>query len=223
MFRKIGFALLWVGFVSYAVVFAPPDQPDTLDLIINLSSGKWEGVNPLIISLFNLMGVWPAIYACVMLIDGRGQKIPAWPFTIGSFFVGAFAVIPYLALRQSNREFTGEKTAIYKFIDSRIIGIILAIPALVLLWYGFSNGSWSDFVQQWQTSRFIHVMSLDFCMLCLLFPALLSDDLARRGINNPLVFWLVALIPLLGPLAYLSVRPRLLGINTDTSQVVGEM
>jgi hypothetical protein len=56
---------------------------------------------------------------------------------------------------------------------------------------------------------FIHVMSLDFCMLCLLFPALLADDMARRGMQNSTAFWAVTLVPLFGPLAYLCARPPL--------------
>jgi hypothetical protein len=47
MFRKIAFGLLWLGFITYAFVFAPPDQPDTFKLIKNLSTGQWQGINPL--------------------------------------------------------------------------------------------------------------------------------------------------------------------------------
>ena len=78
--KKIGFWLVWVGFVGYAFLLAPPNQPDTFELIINLSTGKWEGINPLIVALFYIMGVWPMIYGCLLFFDGREQKIPAWPF-----------------------------------------------------------------------------------------------------------------------------------------------
>lgn len=203
------FWLLWIGLVAYAFLAAPPDQPDTLTLIQNLSIGRWKGVNSIVIALFNLMGIWPMIYSCLLLIDGRTQKLPAWPFAIASFGVGAFALLPYLALRQPNTEFPGQKNVFLKVLDSRWTGIILTIGAVALVIYGLVAGDWGDFAQQWQTSRFIHVMSIDFCLLCLLFPALLGDDLARRGIKNSGIFWLVALVPLFGPLAYLSVRPPL--------------
>ncbi len=206
--RKIIFWSLWIGFSVYAFVFAPPNQPDTFELIKNLSTGQWEGINPLIVSLFNLMGVFPLIYSCMVFIDGKGQKIPAWIFTTFSFGVGAFALLPYLALREPNPDFVGKKNAFLKILDSRITGIALSIGAIVLVSYALQGG-WSDFVQQWQTDRFIHVMSLDFCLLCLLFPALLGDDMAKRGMENPILFWLVTLIPLFGPLAYLSVRKPL--------------
>jgi len=209
MSRKIVFWLLWLCFVTYAFVFAPPDQPDTIELIKNLSTGKWDGINPIIVSLFNLMGVWPLIYSALTFIDGRQQKIPAWLFSTISFGVGAFALLPYLALREPNQEFTGSKNLFLKVLDSRWLGIALTAGALILLSYGLFNGNWTDFIQQWKTSRFIHVMTLDFCLLCLLFPALLGDDMAKRGMKNSSLFWVVTLLPLIGPLLYLCIRPPL--------------
>jgi len=211
MVRKIGLLFGWMAFVSYAFLLAPPTQPDTIQTIVHLSSGKWAGINPLIIALFNLMGIWPLIYGCVLLVDGRFQKLPAWPFALASFALGAFALLPYLAWRQPHSQFTGEKNLVVNLADSRLLGAIALLGALVLLVYGIIAGDWGDFVLQWQTSRFIHVMSLDFCLLWLLFPLLLGDDMARRGLKNSLIFWTVALIPMLGAAGYLAFRPPLPG------------
>ncbi|MGH8000660.1 MAG: DUF2834 domain-containing protein [Brasilonema sp.] len=218
MVRKITFGALWLGLIIYAFFFAPPNQPDTFELIKNLSTAQWQGINPLVVALFNIMGIWPIIYSCLVLIDGRGQKIPAWLFASVSFAVGAFALLPYLALREPNQKFPGSKDAFLKILDSRLTGIALAIGTVILVAYGVGQGDWGNFVQQWQTSRFIHVMSLDFCLLCLLFPALLEDDIARRDINNPQLFWLIALIPLFGPLIYLCIRPPLKEVGSEIVQ-----
>ncbi|HBK96651.1 MAG TPA: DUF2834 domain-containing protein [Microcoleaceae bacterium UBA10368] len=216
MFRKISFWLLWIGFSTYAFVFAPPDSPETITLITNLSTGKVADINPLIVALFNIMGIWPLIYSCVLFADGRGQKIPAWLFATLSFGVGAFALVPYLALREPNPEFSGNKNIFLKVLDSRFTGIFLTLGAAALVGFGLTQGDWSDFILQWQTSRFIHVMSLDFCMLSLLFPALLADDMARRGMQNSTAFWAVTLVPLFGPLAYLCTRKPLPENNVQT-------
>lgn len=216
MFRKIGFGLLWIAFITYAFVFAPPDSPETMALITNISTGKIADINPLIVALFNIMGVWPLIYSCVLFADGRGQKIPAWLFATLSFGVGAVALLPYLALREPNPEFPGHKNIFLKILDSRFTGIFLTLAAVGLVAFGLTKGDWYDFIIQWQTSRFIHVMSLDFCMLCLLFPALLADDMARRGMQNSTAFWAVTLVPLFGPLAYLCTRRPLPETNTET-------
>ncbi|BAZ14283.1 hypothetical protein NIES4071_61230 [Calothrix sp. NIES-4071] len=216
MLRKITFWLIWLGFTTYAFIFAPPDQPDTLELIKNLSTGQWQGINPLVVALFNIMGVLPMIYACLVFIDGRGQKTPAWPFSTFSFGVGAFALLPYIALREPNPEFIGQKNTFIKILDSRITAILLSVGAIILIFYGISQGNWSNFVQQWQTSRFIHVMSLDFCLLCLLPSSLVGDDMARRGmVDNKALFWLVALVPLFGALIYLCVRKPLPEISNS--------
>jgi hypothetical protein len=222
MSKKIGFWLLWIVFLAYAFLLAPPDQPDTLELIKNLSTGQWQGINPLVVAIFNLLGVLPIIYCCLLLIDGRGQKIPAWPFALGSFGAGAFSLLPYLALREPNINFTGQKNLLLKLLDSRWLGLILTFATGSLLAYGLLGGNWGDFIAQWQTSRFVHVMSLDFCLVCLLFPALLGDDLARRGIKNPQVFWAVSLVPLFGPLAYLCLRPPLPDMGAAEAGRAGE-
>ena len=77
MVMRIGFALIWLSFSVYAFLLAPPASPDTASLLIQLSTGHWSGLNPLVIALFNLMGVWPLIYCCLLFADGRGQTIPA--------------------------------------------------------------------------------------------------------------------------------------------------
>lgn len=148
--------MLWLGLIAYAFLLAPPEQPDTLQLIQNLSVGKWEGINPIIIALFNLMGIWPLIYSAMIIIDGRGQQIPAWLFVTASFAIGAFAVLPYLALRKPNQEFSGNKNLIIQLLDSRITGLLLTIVVLVLVAYGL-QGDVGNFMQQWQPSRFIHI------------------------------------------------------------------
>lgn len=219
-FRKIALGLLWLSFTIYAFGFAPPDQPDTLGLIMRLSTAQVEGINPLIVALFNIMGVLPVIYACLLYADGRGQRLPAWVFSVASFAVGAFALLPYLALRQPNPSFVGKKTWLIKLLDSRLLGIGVAIATISLVTYGITQGDWQEFVSQWQTSRFIHVMSLDFCLLCLLFPTLLGDDMARRGLKDSRIFWTVAFLPLFGAVIYLVLRPQLAEAATPQTTTV---
>ncbi|MBD2137788.1 DUF2834 domain-containing protein [Anabaena sp. FACHB-1237] len=212
MLRKITFGVLWIGFISYAFVFAPPEDPHTFELIKNLSTGNWQNINPIIIALFNIMGIWPFIYSTIVFIDGRNQKIPAWPFATASFALGAFALLPYLALRSENREFTGQKNLFLTILDSRILAILLTLTSLGTLSLAFS-GDWSNFWQQWHNNRFIHVMTLDFIMLSLLFPTLVTDDLAKRDFKNKemtqKIISQLSLIPFVGALIYLCLRPQI--------------
>jgi hypothetical protein len=209
MVRRIGFALCWLGFVGYAVGLAPPEQPDTGFLIVQLSTGAWADLNPAIVALFNLMGIWPLVYSCLALVDGRDQKVPAWPFVVGSFGLGAFALLPYLVLRSPNPAGTAPSSLLLKVLESRWLGAGLLLGAAGLMGYGLLAGDWVDFLQQWQTSRFIHVMSLDFCALWLLVPTLLGDDMARRGLDGSVLMAVIAAVPLLGVASYLALRPPL--------------
>lgn len=204
--KKLALWLLWLGVVVYAFAFAPPNQPHTPELLKSLITGQIQGINPLIVALFNIMGIWPLIYSCLMVLDGRMQKIWAWPFLLASFAVGAFAIIPYLALREPNASFTGAKNLPLKALDSRWSGGAIALGVTLLAFYGITQGNWADFIAQLQTSRFINVMSLDFCLFWLLFPTLLGDDMARRGMKNSGVFWFASLVPLIGAAWYLVVR-----------------
>jgi hypothetical protein len=220
MVNKIVFGLLWLGFIGYAFFLAPPDRSDNLQLIIDLSTGKWAGINPVVIALFNLMGILPMAYAALILIDGKNQQIPARLFCAASFAVGAFAILPYLALREPNSMPITDRNKLIKLVDSRWLGILLSIGAVILLGYGIGQGDWTDFIQQWQTSRFINVMSLDFCLLSLLLPVLIQDDILRRSFSNPQAIRLLSLIPLFGGLIYLSIRPDLTDSISKSSQTL---
>lgn len=209
MNRKIVLWSLWAGFLLYILLFAPPVQASTLTLLKNLFTGHWLEINPVIFSLFSLVGIWLLIYSCLMLVDGRMQKIPAWPFLVASIVSGVIGLIPYLALRESNQEFSGKKDIFLKVFDSRWTGFILTLSTIILLTYGLEMGDWQDFIVQYQTSRFINGMSLAFCLFCLLFPTLLPDDITRRGVENKLILQLVSFTPLLGALFYLCWRPPL--------------
>ncbi|QIR41467.1 hypothetical protein HCG51_17060 [Tolypothrix sp. PCC 7910] len=217
MNRKLALWLLWGGFIAYILLLSPPlHLEETLTLLKNIITLQWATINPIILSLFSLVGIWLLIYSGVLFIDGRMQSLPFWPFAIASVASGVLGLLPYLAFREPNQEFSGQKDAFLNLLDSRFFGIVLSFSTIILLVYGFTFGDWSDFVQQFQSDRFINGMSLAFCLFCLLFPTVLGDDMARRGWNNPQVFWIVALIPLLGPLAYLSLRQPLLVASSQT-------
>ncbi|HEY9649390.1 MAG TPA: hypothetical protein V6C95_01920 [Coleofasciculaceae cyanobacterium] len=94
-------------------------------------------------------------------------------------------------------------------LDSRQTGIALGLATVGFLTYAMVAGDWGDFVHQLHTSRFVYLMSWDFCLMWLVFPALLGDYMARRGLRDEGIFWAVALVPLFGAIAYLCLRPPL--------------
>jgi hypothetical protein len=216
--RRTALWLLWLGFILYILLFSPPLQPDTFQPIQILLHGQLPSINPVIISLFSLIGIWLLIYSCLVFADGRMQRLPAWVFMLAAVGSGVIGLIPYLALRQPNREFTGSKDVWLSVLDARSTGVILTASAVILLAFGILWGDWAAFAEEFQTNRFVQGMSLAFCIFCLLFPypTLLSDDRARRdsaddkgsaqkNAQNTWIPW----IPLFGALFYLCSRPPL--------------
>ena len=108
------------------------------------------------------MGVWPMIYACLMFLDGRMQKFPAWPFFIGANFLGLLALMPYFLLRQRSQKFEGEMDYWLSLLDRRSTGIGLTVISIGLVSYALLTGDWPDFVQQFEGHIFVHLITLDF-------------------------------------------------------------
>lgn len=202
--------LLWSSFALYVIFLAPPLRPDTLQPLQTLLSGKIPLLNPVHISLFSMIGIWLLIYSCVIFADGRMQRIRAWMFMVLSIATGVLGLIPYLALREPNPHFTGKKDWWLRWLDARSTGVLLSVSTIALFLFALVFGDWAEYVEHFQTNKFIHAMSLAFCVFGVLFPTLLEDDMARRELSDQRIFWAVTLVPLIGPLVYLSLRPPLI-------------
>ena len=216
--RKITFGLMWLALIAHSVIFtvekASSSSPEVfrqdLDLIINMSTLEWDGINPIVIAIFFIMAILPWVYGAFILFDSKEQSFSPYPFFITSFGLGAYALLPYFALRQSDTTWQKKKSLLLKVLDSRLMAMVSTLSVLAFIIWGAINGDWSSFVAQWQDSQFIHVMSIDFCVLSLVLPiAILKDDMKRREIGDSRLFWLATLIPLLGILIYWCVRPQL--------------
>ncbi|MEP1075104.1 hypothetical protein NDI52_06825 [Leptolyngbya sp. PL-A3] len=213
MLRRLGLWAIWVSFLVYVLGFAPPLPADTLQPLQTLLSGQIPWINPVLISIFSMIGIWILIYSCLVFADGRMQSLPAWAFILASAGSGVLALIPYLALREPNDKFSGSKDGWLALLDSHTTGFILTFSTLVLLGFALFFGDWGGFLHEFQTNKFVHGMSLAFCLFTLLFPypTLLQDDMGRRGLtHDSQLFRWVAWVPLFGPLLYLCVRPPLL-------------
>ncbi len=59
---------------SYIFFFAPGDMAGNTSLILKMYSEEFRSVNPLIFSVFNLLGVWPMFYAVLVLEESKVQS-----------------------------------------------------------------------------------------------------------------------------------------------------
>lgn len=175
---------LWAIFAVYAFTLAPPDADSatTLALIQKTVSEPFGGeVNPIYSMVFNLLGIYPAMYASLLLpgAGGNKQNIPAQPFVFGSFALGFFALGPYLALRNLNKSGSqGDAGFGNGLFESKLSSILLSVGTLFLVYSGLTtemaNGAdkWSDFVQIFSTQRLVHVSTIDFTILTLTVKAI---------------------------------------------------
>ncbi|KAF2534878.1 hypothetical protein F2Q70_00029912 [Brassica cretica] len=92
---------LWGALLYYCFNLAP-DQTPTQDLyflkkLLNLKGDDGFRMNQILVGLWYIMGLWPVVYAMLLLPTGR-SKTQAWPFVVFSFFGGVYALLPYFAL-----------------------------------------------------------------------------------------------------------------------------
>lgn len=95
---RVGAVVLWVALIGEAVVWAPPARPDQGAWVLRLLTGQWDGEEPVVVALFNLMGVWPFVLAAQLAPWLRRRPLPLWPFALGSMVLGAFVLLPGLAV-----------------------------------------------------------------------------------------------------------------------------
>ncbi len=197
---------LWLAFLLYANLLAPPVSPGTWDLILKLSTGQWEGINPLLIAIFNVMGLIPLLYGMILIPLDHGRKFPAGLVIALMMGVGAFALLPYLAWREPREKLAPDRPWWIKLFASRWLAVPLGLGILALGNLAL-GGNFQAFIAQWQQQQFVHVMTLDFLLLTALLPVLIAEDIAVRQIQNP---WLsmISWVPLIGPVAYLILRDQ---------------
>ncbi|MFT6144763.1 MAG: hypothetical protein ACJAZO_004153 [Myxococcota bacterium] len=174
-----------------ALTLAPPSADGTGAQVMDWMTGAWSGYEPMMVAHFQLMGVWPFVLAAMCGPWLRGRRIPLWPFALGSMALGAFALLPGLAVPRSS----GESVPVLR---SRWMAPVLGVPTLALLGWAAVAGDPAVWWQAFRTEQFIHIMGLDFVVLWLTSIAVAH---ARDGRG-----WVCA-IPLVGALFWLWTQP----------------
>eukprot|EP00249_Psilotum_nudum_P012188 c23631_g1_i1 orf=286-1464(+) len=212
---------LWAVFIVYSFVYSPNQTPHRdqyfLLKLVGLKRGDGFEMNQVLVAVFWIMGLWPAVYTMLLIPTGRSSKggVPVWPFTALSCFAGAFALLPYFGLwRPPPPPLSKDESDQWplKILESKQISIVLAVAGVFVAGTALLAGSdsWKEFLQYFKESRFIHVMCLDFLALSSLAPFWVYNDATvrqRSGMSNWLIF--LAMIPYLGPAFYLILRATL--------------
>jgi hypothetical protein len=209
LIRRSALTVLLLADILYAAFLSPKGDPPSTDFI-SLALGHGPAHNPAIWGVFQLLGIVPLMYWALLFPDGRGQQIWAWPFALGMMALGAFSLLPYLILRRPYpAAVPGPHSIVVRWFEGHLFAVFVTAALAALLVYIAGWGNLKDYVYWFRHSNFIHVMTVDLLVLTLLFPALLSDDMARRRVSPESLLGRIALgVPLLGPALYLVRRHK---------------
>ena len=108
-------------------------------------------------------------------------------------------------------ELEGPGNLMLKGMESPLPGVLALAGALFCIGQAAAAGgaSWAEFIGLLQTSRFTHVMSLDFLTLTSLAPFWMANDAElRRWEQRGTLLPLLSVLPVVGPALYLCLRPR---------------
>ncbi|PWA63051.1 hypothetical protein CTI12_AA356730 [Artemisia annua] len=225
---------LWGGLMYYVFNLAPNQTPSTDMYLVKklcfLIGDDGFQLNQVIVSLWNIMGLWPLVYCMLLIPSGRSSKgnVPVFPFLILSFFLGAYALIPYFVLWRPPPPAIEEselKRWPINFLDSKVTaGVIFAVGLGLIVNAGLATGdNWKEYLQYFGGSRLIHATSLDFALLSTFAPFWVYNDMTVRKWTDK-GFWLVPLsvVPFLGPALYLLLRPSLSSVTAASLPALKE-
>ncbi|WP_434751621.1 hypothetical protein [Paenibacillus amylolyticus] len=204
--------LIWVAFIAYALFMAPGNSPGNDPIFKELLTLQSE--EPWLLSVFTWLGIFPAVYACILLrrsVKVREDRgVPAWPFVLFSFGLGAFALLPYFAWSSPFRKKVTydplpsaerSRTGISRVASHKLTHLILLILTLGTACYAVMQGNPEHFAEAFNQSSFVHIMTIDFGVLTLLSAYALFRDARTNGRTTNWAWG--GLLPLVGPLLYL--------------------
>ncbi|SDO13418.1 hypothetical protein [Halobacillus aidingensis] len=194
--RKSIFFISWIAFIAYAVYFAPNGNQGYLHQLMTM-----DDPDPFLLMVFSFLGIYPLVFSALLLGEDD-SRLPLWPFVAGMFMFGAFALMPYFFLSEgkTSRQRRTPKWLL-KGIQSVLFYIFLIIGTVALFLYGVIQGNFHLYLEAFQTSQFVHVMTIDFFILTFLSSFVIYWRERKNGQVNQL-HWL-GFMPIVGAILYL--------------------
>jgi len=205
------------------------EDPVSIEFFKNLMDPS--AVNPIFWGVFQLLGVWPVIYICVL--HYKRFKNPTWfnASAVASVFMGMYAFAPYIGLRKDQLpEDESQKSWLDNILENKIpVGLALAFTLFCFFkmsgFIEFPNELldvvlFSRFVNykiMFDQSPLVHLSTVDFFLFWFLFPVVMSEDMKMRKLwgTDQVSNWLTIITtqsaPVIGPLVYLLTRPKVGG------------
>ena len=125
-----------VALNAHSLLTMPGWQPDTWDRLGAMATRDLSAVEPAAYTAFVLFGMWSVLLAALMIIDGEGRRLPAWPFAVSTMVLGPSMVFLYQAFRPTSAELSRPRTSLEKLAGSPLVGVVVASISVGALWDG---------------------------------------------------------------------------------------
>jgi hypothetical protein len=220
-----GIFLLWAGLGAYAFLLSPNQTPLRdqyfIEKLVGLTSDAVP-LNTVFYYLFFIMGIWPLIYTALLVPAAKSRNgVPAWPFFTLSYAVGAFGLLPFMALWQplekapklppKKEDLEGIGNLLGRGMESPILPWALLGGSVFCIGSAATAGgaAWQEYFRLLQESRLVHVTTLDFLTLTTLAPFWMDNDAQLRNWEGrDKLLPILSFIPVVGPALYLCLRPK---------------
>lgn len=169
----------WLALLAVAFLTAPASDPNQNEVTMKLLTFQLDGINQSFVALFNLMGVWPLLFLVMLGFDTTEQRVWRWPFLLGSFILGAFALLPYLVLRRWGAPKRAPTVKWLRALGSRTFAVMLLVGAGAMCAW-FIVGDVAAFARLFHTNQFAYVMSFDFIACTVAGVLLCIEDASVR-------------------------------------------
>jgi hypothetical protein len=204
MLRRAIYLGAFVALNAHSFLTMPGWQPDTWNRIAAMATRDFSAVEPAAYAVFVLYGMWSLLLAALILIDGEGRRLPAWPFALSTMVLGPSMVFLYQAFRPAEADVARTRSPLEKVARSPWLGIVIGAITLGALRDG-RTGDLGALWAQFQTDYLTHAMLVDEALFLILVPVLVAQDLRRSG-HGPAWVWVSLVLPIFGACAYLTRR-----------------
>ncbi len=184
----------------------PSWQPDTWQRLGQMAIRDFNGIEPYSFTLFVLFGMFSLLLAVLILLDGRYQRFPAWPFALSMMVLGPSMVFLYQFFRRDAAEPAHPPSKLEELACSRVLPLVIIAISLGALWDG-RGGSFDALVELFRTDYITHAMVVDECLFIILTPILVAQDCRREGRSAGWI-WAALLLPIVGACLYLASARR---------------
>jgi len=197
MYRRYLLFLVWAVAIVFILLFGN-NRVFPEGFLISFLRFDQSQFDTSVLSLFSLLGVYPFAFFLLFLDEKRFMRPGPLVASIGSFFLGAFVLMPYVALAIPRKTFLPFRRR--GWIPTVVA--LLSVVTTLLLWIALARSDWSIFLTYFKTNQFVRTMTVDL----LLFYILQVYLLRRIRLRNAQTLQWQDVIPLFGLFRYLFAK-----------------